>query len=190
MLLDTRLWQWIRKYSWTPACDSQFENTPRHPCDSHFPKGISALSWSLPLEHWNKKNVNHVNSVHHVNSVNSVNTVNSVNSVNSYSAVLPPSRMVFFLKAICGAVPVSTLFLIRAHKAPCDKPKKFSRQSISKNKITNCKVHNTDNKLKITITRGRDKPQGSSNKQSQILSFTLYPLFNRPQWAFIVCATP
>ena len=31
-----------------------------------------------------------------VNSVNSVNNVNSVNSVNSYSAVLPPSPMVFF----------------------------------------------------------------------------------------------
>ena len=36
---------------------------------------------------------NHVNSV---NSVNSVNIVNSINSVNSYSAVLPPSPMVFF----------------------------------------------------------------------------------------------
>ena len=41
---------------------------------------------------------NSVNSVNHVNSansVNSVNIVNSVNSVNSYSAVLPPSPMVF-----------------------------------------------------------------------------------------------
>ena len=30
------------------------------------------------------------------NSVNSVNSANSVNSVNIYSAVLPPSPMVFF----------------------------------------------------------------------------------------------
>jgi len=37
--------------------DSQFENTPRHPCDSHFPKGISALRWSFLLENWNKTNV-------------------------------------------------------------------------------------------------------------------------------------
>ena len=32
-----------------------------------------------------------------VNSVNSANSVNSVNSVNSYSAVLPPSPMVFYI---------------------------------------------------------------------------------------------
>ena len=32
----------------------------------------------------------------HVNIVNHANSVNSVNSVNSYSAVLPPSPMVFF----------------------------------------------------------------------------------------------
>ena len=82
ILLDTRVQQSIEKYSWTPACDnqfentlghpcatvnkkmlldthvdSQFENTPRHPCDSHFPKGISALSWSFPLENWNKTNM-------------------------------------------------------------------------------------------------------------------------------------
>ena len=31
------------------------------------------------------------------NSVNSVNSVNIVNSVNSYSAVLPPSPMVFLM---------------------------------------------------------------------------------------------
>ena len=31
-----------------------------------------------------------------VNSVNIVNSVNSVNSINSYSAVQPPSPMVFF----------------------------------------------------------------------------------------------
>ena len=37
------------------------------------------------------------NSVNSVNSLISVNHVNSVNSVNSYSAVLPPSPMVFFL---------------------------------------------------------------------------------------------
>ena len=90
--------------------DSQFENTP---CDSHFPKGISALSWSFLLENWNKTNVyemithytscqqcrtvsNSVNSVNSVNSFNSVNSVNNVNSVNSYNAVLPPSPMVFF----------------------------------------------------------------------------------------------
>ena len=94
--------------------DSQYENTPRHPCDSHFPKGISALSWSFLLENWNKTNVyemithytscqqcrtvsNSVNSVNSVNSFNCVNSVNNVNSVNCYSAVLPPSPMVFFL---------------------------------------------------------------------------------------------
>ena len=90
--------------------DSQFENTPRHPCYSHFPKGISALSWSFLLENWNKTNVYEMithymscqqcrtvsNSVNSVNSFNSVNSVNNVNSVNSYSAVLPPSPMVFF----------------------------------------------------------------------------------------------
>ena len=36
------------------------------------------------------------NSVNSVNSFNSVNSVHCVNSVNSYSAVLPPSPMVFF----------------------------------------------------------------------------------------------
>ena len=44
--------------------------------------------------------VNSVNSKNSVNSgisVNSVNSVNGVNSVNSYSAVLPPSPMVFFV---------------------------------------------------------------------------------------------
>ena len=86
--------------------DSQYENTPRHP------KDISALSWSFLLENWNKTNVyemithytscqqcrtvsNSVNSVNSVNSFNSVNSVNNANSVNSYSAVLPPSPMVF-----------------------------------------------------------------------------------------------
>merc|ERR1712173_35175 len=49
--------QSIRKYSWTPACDSQLENTSGHPCDSHFPKGISAFSQSFPLKHLNKTNV-------------------------------------------------------------------------------------------------------------------------------------
>ena len=39
---------------------------------------------------------NSVNSVNSFNSVNSVHFVNSVNSVNRYSAVLPPSPMVFF----------------------------------------------------------------------------------------------
>ena len=57
ILLDTRVQQWIIKYSWTTACDSQFENTPRHLCDSHFSKGISALSWSFPFENWNKTNM-------------------------------------------------------------------------------------------------------------------------------------
>ena len=78
--------------------DSQFENTPRHPCDSHFPKGISALSWSFLLENWNKTNVyemiTHYTSCQQCRTVS--NSVNSVNSVNSYSAVLPPSPMVFF----------------------------------------------------------------------------------------------
>merc|ERR1712020_97575 len=125
ILLDTRVRQSIRKYSWTPACDSQlenspgppratvnlkivldnrldsqYENTPRHPCDSHFPKDISALSWSFLLENWNKTNVyemiTHYTSCQQCQTVsNSVNSVNSVDSVNSYSAVLPPSPMVF-----------------------------------------------------------------------------------------------
>ena len=38
-----------------------------------------------------------LDSINSVSSVNSVNHVNSVNSVNSYSAVLPPSPMVFFV---------------------------------------------------------------------------------------------
>merc|ERR1711952_596276 len=45
------------KYSWTSACDSRFENPLRHLRDSHFPKGISDLSWFFPLENWNKTNV-------------------------------------------------------------------------------------------------------------------------------------
>ena len=80
--------------------DSQFENTPRHPCDSHFPKGISALSWSFLLENWNKTNVYEMitqfTSCKQCQTVSTVsNSVNSVNSVNSYSAVVPPSPMVF-----------------------------------------------------------------------------------------------
>ena len=31
ILLDTHVQQSIRKYSWTPACDSKFEHTPGHP---------------------------------------------------------------------------------------------------------------------------------------------------------------
>ena len=46
------------------------------------------------------------NSVNSVNSVNIVNSVNSVNCVNSYSAVLPPSLMVFF---VCGGGEVYSL---------------------------------------------------------------------------------
>ena len=84
--------QWIRKYSWTPVCDSQFENTPRHPCDSHFLKGNSALSWSFPLKNWNKTNVYEM--ITHYKSCQQCRTVS--NSVNCYSVVLPPSPMVFF----------------------------------------------------------------------------------------------
>ena len=79
--------------------DSQFENPPRHPCDSHFPKGISTLSWSFLLENWNKTNVcemiTHYTSCQQCRTVS--NSVDSVNSVNSYSAVLPPSPMVFLI---------------------------------------------------------------------------------------------
>ena len=93
------MWQWIRKYSWTPTRNSHFEHSPRHPCDSHFPKGISALSWSFPLENWNKTNafemITHYTSCQQCLTVS--NSVNSVNSFNSYSAVLPPSPMVFLL---------------------------------------------------------------------------------------------
>ena len=56
-----------------------------------------------------------------------------------------------------------SLFLIRAHKAPYDKPKRFLGQRISNNKITNCKSHITDNKLQITITRGCDKAPQTNN---------------------------
>ena len=77
---DTRVRQWIRKYSWTPACDSQLENTPGRLCDSHFPKGVSALSRSFPLPwYWNIGTrqtcmkwlliIRHVNGVKNVNSV-------------------------------------------------------------------------------------------------------------------------
>ena len=41
-----------------------------------------------------------MNKVNTVNSINSVNSVKSVNSVNSYSAVLPPSPMVFSVSAV------------------------------------------------------------------------------------------
>ena len=44
----------------------------------------------------------HVNSVKQCQTVsNSVNSVSSVNSVNSYSAVLPPSLMVFLVLKKC-----------------------------------------------------------------------------------------
>ena len=75
--------------------DSQFENTPRHPCDSHFPKGISALSWSFLLENWNKTNVyemiTHYTSCQQCRTLsNSVNSVNSVNTstVSAVSTVI------------------------------------------------------------------------------------------------------
>ena len=63
---------------------------------------ISALSWSFLLDNWNKTNVyemiTHYTSCQQCRTVsNSVNSVNNVNSVNSYSAVLPPSPMVFLL---------------------------------------------------------------------------------------------
>ena len=65
---------------------------------------VSALSLSFLLEYWYKTNVyemiTHYTSYQQCqtvsNNVNSVNSVNSVNNVNSYSAVLPPSPMVFF----------------------------------------------------------------------------------------------
>ena len=65
---------------------------------------VSALSLSFLLEYWYKTNVyemiTHYTSYQQCqtvsNNVNSVNSVNSVNNVNSFSAVLPPSPMVFF----------------------------------------------------------------------------------------------
>ena len=45
---------------------------------------------------------------------NSVNSINSVNSVNSYSAVLPPSPMVFFL-----FWPLSILDSVAIEPAEC-----------------------------------------------------------------------
>ena len=86
--LDTRVRQSIEKYSWTPACDSQFENTPRHPCDSHFPKGISALSWSFWQIGTRQTCMKWLLIIRYVNSVNHVNNVNSVNSINSVSSLL------------------------------------------------------------------------------------------------------
>ena len=62
--------------------DSQYENTPRHPCDSYFPKGISALSWSFLLENWNKTNVyemiTHYTSCQQCRTVSTVSTVSTV----------------------------------------------------------------------------------------------------------------
>ena len=95
--------------------DSQFENTPRHPCDSHFPKGISALSWSFLLENWNKTNVYEM--ITHYMSCQQCQTVsNSVNSVNSYSAVLPPSPMVFFWPKLLKNYQSLTMTKRRNHR--------------------------------------------------------------------------
>ena len=55
------------------------------------------------------------NSVNSVNSVNSFNSVNSVNSVNSYSAVLPPSPMVFLLYCISAEKSVLKGFTLLRH---------------------------------------------------------------------------
>ena len=90
ILLDIRVRQSIRKYSWTPAGLSHWNIGTRQTC----------MIWLLfIIRHVNSINhvnsVNSINSVNSVNSVNSINSVNSVNSVNSYSAVLPPSPMVF-----------------------------------------------------------------------------------------------
>ena len=120
-----RVQQSIWKYSWTPACDSELENAPGHLRAtvnlnilldtrvtvifqrafqlsaglSHWKIGTRqmCMKWLLIIPHINS--VNHVNSVNSVNSVNTINSVNSVNlnSANSYSAVLPPSPMVFLL---------------------------------------------------------------------------------------------
>ena len=46
--------------------------------------------------------VNHVNSVNHVKSVSHVKKVNSVTVTTACSAVLPPSRMVFFHNSKVG----------------------------------------------------------------------------------------
>ena len=67
-------------------CDIQFENTPGH----------QRAKFNLNILD-SVNSVNIVNSVNSVNSVNNVNSVNSVNIVGSYSAVLPPSPMVFLM---------------------------------------------------------------------------------------------
>ena len=55
------------------------------------------------------------------NSVNSVNSFNCVNSVNSYSAVLPPSPMVFFLFNKC-VLPSSRVSLAHFQFQFCPYP--------------------------------------------------------------------
>ena len=77
--------------------DSQFENTPRHMCDSNFLPSAGLSYWKIGTRQMCMKwllIIRHVNSVEQCQTVS--NSVNSVNSVNSYSAVLPPSPMVFF----------------------------------------------------------------------------------------------
>ena len=72
--------------------DNQFENTPRHPCDSHFPKGISALSWSFLLENWNKTNVyemmTYYTSCQQCRTASTVSTVSTVLTVSTVSTVI------------------------------------------------------------------------------------------------------
>ena len=55
ILLDTRVRQSIRKYSWTPACDNQLENTPGQPratvnlkilLDTRVRQSIRKYSWT------------------------------------------------------------------------------------------------------------------------------------------------
>ena len=101
ILLDNRVQQWIKKYFWTAACDSQLENTSGHPCDSNFPKGVSAISQSFPLKHWNKTNVYeripHYVSCQQCKPCQQCQQCQQVSTVKAaYSAVLPPSLMVFF----------------------------------------------------------------------------------------------
>ena len=121
--------QSIRKYSWTPACDIQLENSPWPPratvnlkiiLDTRVRQWIRKYSltpsWTVNLKIlldicvtvtfcpqlvfpigkleqdkcvWNDYSLYVMSTVS--------NSGKSVNSVNSYSAVLPPSPMVFFL---------------------------------------------------------------------------------------------
>ena len=89
--------QWIRKYSLTPSWTVNLKIlldkcvTVTFCPQLVFPIGKLEQHKCV----WNDYSLYVISTVS--NNVNSVNSVNSVNNVNSYSAVLPPSPMVFLV---------------------------------------------------------------------------------------------